>query len=320
MAKLLEMVRNSPITSRRMGYSLLQAENRDPFVRGINFHAHFVASCSVKGKHDNPQCQEVVKTAWEETKRNRKPLRKVVFTVRANSLRVKDASSKAIEDYPIYLVSYCGASAAVDVLFFFIHKSKVDKTLSVEIFKLSNASKVTAATLTVAKAFNIAFKAWMAEKRRKERENTSYRGSESPLIPRKQLGAANETKHLTKMAPGVAKTTGTYTPPVVRKSPQDDTKLRQRSGSFGDSPDFSAANPAIVRVRAKNEVTGSTHDVTITEEFDKEFQELAASQSQPDILSTNLAENPESFDLDKVQQHFDPGSMEDLTAEEEPED
>ena len=70
----------------------------------------------------------------------------------------------------------------------------------------------------------------------------------------------------------------------------------------------------------RNEVTGSTHDVTITEEFDKEFQELAATHSQPDILSTNLAENPESFDLDKVQQHFDTGSTDDLTAEEEPED
>ena len=320
MAKLLEIVRNSPLTSRRMGYSLLQAENRDPFVRGINFHAHFVASCPVKGKHDNPHCQEIVKTAWDEAKKNSKPLRKAVITVRANSLRVKDVNSKAIEDYPIYLVSYCGASAQVDILFFFIHKSKVDKTLRVEIFKLSNASKVTAATLTVAKAFNIAFKAWMAEKRRKERESTSYRGSESPLVHRKQLGAANEPNHLAKIAPAVAKTTGTYTPPVVRKSPQDDAKLRQRSGSLGDSPDFGASNPAIVRVQAKNEVTGSTHDVTITEEFDKEFQELAATHSQPDILSTNLAENPESFDLDKVQQHFDTGSTDDLTAEEEPED
>lgn len=321
MAKLLEMVRNSPITKRRMGgYSLLEAESKDPFVRGINFHAHFVSSCPVKGKHDNPQCQEIVKTAWEEVQKSGKPLRKVVITVKANSLRVKDVSSKETSDYPIYLVSYCGASTEVDFLFFFIQKSKVDKTLHVEIFKFSNASKVTAATLTVAKAFNIAFKAWMAEKKRKERENSNYRGSESPLLPRKQLGAAKEANNLTKMAPAVAKTAGPYTPPATRRPPHEAIKPRQRSGSFGDSPDSAAQNPAIMRVRAENEVTGSTHDVTITDEFDKEFRQLAEGHPQPDILNTNLGEKPDSFDLLQIQQHTDPGSVEDLTAVEEPED
>ena len=321
MAKLLEMVRNSPITKRRMGgYSLLEAESKDPFVRGINFHAHFVSSGPVKGKHDNPQCQEIVKTAWEEVQKSGKPLRKVVITVKANSLRVKDVSSKETSDYPIYLVSYCGASTEVDFLFFFIQKSKVDKTLHVEIFKFSNASKVTAATLTVAKAFNIAFKAWMAEKKRKERENSNYRGSESPLLPRKQLGAAKEANNLTKMAPAVAKTAGPYTPPATRRPPHEAIKPRQRSGSFGDSPDSAAQNPAIMRVRAENEVTGSTHDVTITDEFDKEFRQLAEGHPQPDILNTNLGEKPDSFDLLQIQQHTDPGSVEDLTAVEEPED
>lgn len=48
MAKLLDMVRNSPGVKKRMGgYSLMEAESRDPFVQGITFHAHFVGSCEV---------------------------------------------------------------------------------------------------------------------------------------------------------------------------------------------------------------------------------------------------------------------------------
>ena len=51
MAKLLDMVRNSPGVKKRMGgYSLMEAESRDPFVQGITFHAHHVASCEVRLK------------------------------------------------------------------------------------------------------------------------------------------------------------------------------------------------------------------------------------------------------------------------------
>ena len=49
MAKLLDMVRNSPVVKKRMGgYSLMEAESRDPFIQGITFHAHFVGSCEVR--------------------------------------------------------------------------------------------------------------------------------------------------------------------------------------------------------------------------------------------------------------------------------
>ena len=255
--------------------------------------------------------QEAIKTAWTEGQRS-KSLKKVEIIVKANSIRVKHAKSKLVEDYPIFLVSYCGASSDVDTMFFFIRKPvpKVDKLLLAEIFQLSDASKVTAITLSVAKAFNIAFKAWMAEKRKRERDQKAEQnrvGSESPRVQRRQIAPkTKEPSHLVKIAPGVSKTSGPYTPPVTRKV--EETEMRpKRSGSFGDTPDGAVQNPAIRRLRTKNEVTGSTHDVTITGDFDDEFEQLAETSSHPDLLDTNLPgnPNPDDFNIADITKHAD---------------
>ncbi len=312
MARLIEMVRNSPLTKRRAGgYSVMES-SKDPFVQGISYHAHFVGSVEVGAKHDNPDVQEKIKTVWEESHASGKHFPKVVLTVKATALRVKDATSKQVEDFPIYLVSYCGASQAFDQLFYFIYKSRIDRILRAEIFKLSNAEKVTALTLTVAKAFNIAFKAWVAEKRRREREMN--KGSQSPLVQRRQDGALS---HLAKLAPGVpTKASGPFTPQAVRKVDTESQESQpKRSGSLGDIPAEAAAqNPAVMRVRAQNESTGSTHDITLTDEFDKEFQQLAVSRATPDVLETSpVPHPPDAFTLDHIKDHVDTDSVEDLT-------
>ena len=289
----------------------MESEQKDPFQQGIPFHAHYVGSVETQNKHDCPEIQRTVTNALKQTQKSRCP--KVTLTVKTTGLRVKNLRTNIVDDYPIYLVSYCGASTAEEELFFFIHKTKIDKVLRVEIFKLSNTSKVTAITLTVAKAFNIAYKAWMAEKRRKERE--SSKGSESPLLTRRQIPGPNgKSSLLQKMAPGVTSTDGPYTPPVGRRLPTDDLK-HKRSGSFGDIPGETASkNPAVIRVQAQNEVTGSTHNLTLTEEFDVEFKEIAETSSQPDQLSTSLRKEPDTFDLREVMKHADSAeSVEDFT-------
>ena len=314
--KLKEFVRNSPLTKRRMGgYAVMEFEQKDPFQQGIPFHAHYVGSVETQNKHDCPEIQRIITNALKQTQKSRYP--KVTLTVRSTGLRVKDVRTNVVDDYPIYLVSYCGASSSVEQLFFFIHKTKIEKVLRVEIFKLSNSSKVTAITLTVAKAFNIAYKAWMTEKRRKEREGNCNKGSESPLLTRRQVPGSNgKSSLLQKMAPGVTGTDGPYTPPVGRRLPIEDLK-HKRSGSFGDIPDETASkNPAVIRVQAQNEVTGSTHNLILTEEFDVEFKEIAETSSQPDQLSTSLRKEPNTFDLQEVMKHADTAeSVEDLSED-----
>ena len=305
MAKLVEMVKSSPLIRRRT-YDVLDTENKDPFVQGIQFNAHFVASIEVKSKRDCPEVQQKVKDACEFMKKTKKSLRKVVITVKSNLVRVKDIGSKITDDYPIYLVAYCGAHAELEDVFFFIHKTNIDRALFAEVFKMSDASKVKALTMTTAKAFNIAYKGWMSAKSKGER--VTNKGSESPLVQRKASGTLMQ-----KMAPGLAAASpgGSFTPPASRREdPEVRQAARQRRGSFGDDPlqfqKGSKLNPAIIRVQAQNEVTGSTHNVSLTDDFDKEFQELAESRSRPDLLSTYLpADQTDSFDLDAIKAYID---------------
>ena len=312
MAKLVEMVRNSPLVRRRSGgYEVLDTESKDPFTQGVDFHAHYLASVEVNSKQDSPEVQEKVKAACVASKKATKSMRKVVISVRSTSLRVKDTSTKITDDYPIFLIAYCGGHAEFEEVFFIIHKTKIDKQLRAEIFKLSSEHKVKAVTLTVAKAFNIAYKAWLTEKRKKDKSDTiaASRGSESPLMQRRHLGNSKEAEkpsNLTKLAPGVAKVAGPYTPPVPRKPSEDS---RQRRGSFGDEPkdkEGALKNPAVVRVIAKNEKTGSTHNVVLTGDFDAEFQQLAESRSRPDVLRTSLAiDETDHFSMDEIKAYID---------------
>lgn len=303
--KIKDFVRNSPLNRRRAGgYEVLESEQRDPFQHGISFHAHYAGSVETTSKHDSPEVQQIVADAWKESQKSR--FRKVVITVKSTGLRVKDVRTNVKDDYPIYLVSYCGASSSIDEIFFFIHKTKLDRILMVEFFKLSNSSKVTALTLTVAKAFNIAYKAWMAEKRRIDKETS--KGSESPLPVRRQIkadGGGEKASFLKKMAPGVAGIDGPYTPPAPRKLPQDETQVK-RSGSFGDIPSESGAkHPAVTRVQAHNDMTGSKHTLTLTDEFDSEFQQISQTATQPDLLMTSVNETPDQFNWQEVMKFTD---------------
>lgn len=304
MAKLLEKVRNSPLLRRKGGgYEVLETENKDPFVQGINFSAHYLASVDVQSKQDSPEVQEKVKTVCIDTALKK---RKVCITVKSNSLQVTDLSSKVTDTYPIFLVAYCGGHPEFEDVFFFIQKTKLDQQLSAEVFKLSDAQRVRAVTMTVAKAFNIAFKAWTTKKRQRERSNSKGSlGSESPIPQRKNSKPSTLTA---KMAPGVGPPSGPYTPPPPRR-PADEQEIgRQRSGSTGESQAKQAIlkNPAIQRVIAKNEQTGSTHNVTLTDDFDKDFQELAETRARPDVLRTSLAvDDTDGFTMDAIKAFID---------------
>ena len=181
-----------------------------------------------------------------------------------------------------------------------------------EIFKMSDPSKVKALTLTTAKAFNIAYKGWMSTKSKKER--VSNKGSESPLVQRKASGS------LQKIAPGIAASAsvgGSFTPPAPRredpitKEVKEATKKRRGSidddlikFDIGGGP--KATNPAVMRVQAQNEKTGSTHNVSLTDDFDQEFQELAESRSRPDLLSTDLSyDQTDNFNMDSIKAYID---------------
>lgn len=306
MAKFVEMVRNSPLVQRRGGggYSVLDSESKDPFVKGIPFKIHYYASAEVRHTTNSPEVQEVVSDVCAEAEANSRPLRKVVVTVKATCLMVKDEATKLVDKYPIFRIAYCGGHGQYLNAFFFIHKTKLDRALRVEVFKCANPNKVRAITLTAAKAFNIAYKAYSLDKSKQDRKTNgvSLKGNESPLVQRQMQGEKPPVSSLmTKVAPGVA-TGGTHTPQAPRKTATDPDLIgRARSGSIGNEP---SKKPLITLVH--NEATGSTHNVAIPQDFDREFQDLAESRVHPGVLRTSLAvEETDSFNLDSILDQVD---------------
>ena len=302
MAKFVDIVRNSPLVKRKGtagGYEVLASANKDPFIKGISFKMQYYASAEVQDKTNTPAVQEAVFQVCEDVGKSSKSLRKVILTVKAQSIIVTDVATKIKDTYPIHLVAYCGGHGVVEDTFFFIHKTKLDRDMRIEVFKCSSADKVKAVTLTVAKSLNISYKAWAVSKEKPKKVD----GSESPALQRKFVAQPGKS-NLVKMAPGIA-TGGIYTPPAPRK-PVSEPPGRSRSGSFGDKPPLGPKNPTVVRAVAHNEITGSTHNVLLTDDFDAEFQELAESRVHPEILKTSLAtDDVDYFNLDSIKAHID---------------
>lgn len=309
MAKLVEMVRNSPLMNRRGTgrYKVLdQSENNDPFIKGIPFTIYYYDSATVLHTQNTPEVQQTVLEVCEQSRKSSKPLKKVVLTVKASCVSVTNVATNISIDYPIYLVAYCGGHEEYEDIFFFIHKTKLDE-MRVEVFRCSSEGKVKAITLTAAKAFNIAFKAWTLEKKR-EMKNLRFAGSESPVMQRKALVPPGK-RNLAKISSGIA-TSGTHTPPTPRKPPVDpDIPIRSRSSSFGGRPFSSPKDQVLVKAIVSNVATGSKHNVVLMEDVDREFQELAESRVRPEVLRTSLGlEETDGFNLDSIIDHVDEGT------------
>ena len=185
-------------------------------------------------------------------------------------------------------------------LFYFIHRDSEDpKRLTAEMFKLENHAKVKALILTVQKAFNIAYKVWQSKKRQQEKKTTKG----SPLVTRKVVAAE------AAIVGGSPQPTRKHTD-VLKVDALD---KRQRSGSEGNIAALPPIHPSVAKIKTTNEVTGSMHELTLTDDFDDEFTQLAAARSQPDLLSTSIEDaRPNAYKLDDVKNQFDQGSQDNL--------
>ena len=263
-SKIVEAVRNSPLMrSKQAQYSPLLQQSADPFVVGIPFNALYIGSVEMVDRVGTDKNHSIISAKLDEIQKEKKQkeLTKVIIEVRAVSITLKNPKSPSSEAvYPIYTVSYCGNARDADSVFFFIFKSKKDKKIYAEIFKCSNREKVAAINRTLSKAFSIAYKAWQMKKRQQQRT------AESPLLQQKM---AKEKDNIDMSRSAVEKaagsTGGTYTPPIPRKTPEKDEE-RTRRGSMGEDDakaqelalSHSRKNPALERVKVKNEASGKS--------------------------------------------------------------
>ena len=302
MQGLKDAVRKSPLNIRKHGgkYSLIGHEQKDPFAEGITFNCYFVGSTQVKNKFDHPDTRAAIKEIWTHTS-NSKSLKRMSIRVKADSIRIKDLATKTVVDeLPIYRVSYCGTTSDMPNLFYYIHRDKEEpKRLTAELFRMESHEKVKALILTVQKAFNIAYKVWQAKKRQQEKK-AAISGADSKSAGSQVAGATSS---------------GGESPQLPRQAELvkvDDSQPRRSSDGNLKVPK-PLLHPSIAKIKMTNEVTGSMHELHLTDDFDDEFTELAQARSHPDLLDTSLPEaKPNNYRLDAVKDQFDPGSVDNL--------
>ena len=293
-------------SKKSKGYSVAKAVSNDPFLKGIYFHCEFIGSISVKDKHDSPETQADLDKLWREAIPSsepsaEKPLTRMTITVFQEGVRVKNADTDTIfVQVPIHRISYCGSSNNFKQLFFFIYRNKIGKLVA-EVFRFSSENKVRAAVATVSKSFNIAFKAWQANKRQADKKKRRAEGALTPTLPVKSTHKKNDADEEVEH----------------RVLDTESPKPRPRSGSVPDEPsDDKKVDPSILRVKGSvtNEKTGSTHVVEISPEFDASFSKLCLEMpNSPGRLRTSFIEIvPDEFDITEVVKEADKGSTEDL--------
>ena len=258
----------------------------DPFAVGIPFSARFVSNVEVQSLRDNAEVRSKVAEKITSVDAD---LDSVKVIVKSNTVRVENLSKITTTDYLISRVVYCGAHKDFKDRFFFIHRSKHNKSLFAEIFWLSNPEKVRALTLLIAKAFRISYTGWnsdMMQNRINDNESLSSEDS-SDDDPSRRRARSVPLGVLTKQS-----------------SPWNTKRIRSQS-LCGKSKRFTRS-PAVYKVLSKNEQTGSTHNVSVTVDMNMEFREQAEACSHPDILTTDLPPGEvNNFNLDLVKEYID---------------
>ena len=320
MAGLVQKFKNSPLLSRSPKisgkYDLAGARSEDPFVKGIYFHCDYVGSVEVMQKHECPETHDLLDKMWALECSGGKKLQRMSVTIFANRLRVKDRDLNIIVDeIPVSKISYCGASPVNPLLFFFIHRSKESRSkLVAQVFRLSTKERVRVAVLTVSKAFHIAFKAWQARQRERQKEERRGSGHLTPTLPIKKKEEPKEEKKQGKDQERDQVEDHAQAPHHQLKM---EAVERPRSDSAPIDPSTVKVNPELSRVKetAVNEKTGSTHDVHITADLEEAFADVCLEEPHnPERLRISFIDvSPDEFNIAEVEQVADTGSTDDLT-------
>ena len=273
----------------------------DPFARGIQFNAKFVGHTEVKSQRYNETFRkklvEIIQTAKGSPQ-------EVVFVVKSNTLRIKYLTQNSTVDYLISRVMYCGAHTDFKDRFFFIHRSKRDRSLIAQIYWLSSSDKVKALTLTIAKAFQISYMGWISDMSRNRDDKTLIKSEETSGHGNRD----NETPSETLETSGPTKGRARSVPPGVLTKSRDPVRRARivRRHSYGDESEPPTHIPAVYKAQAKNRQTGSIHDVSLTVDMNIDFRELAEACSTPDILSTDLSpQEVNQFNLSSIREYID---------------
>lgn len=240
----------------------------------------------VKSQRDNEEVREKVTKAIVANK----PSSEVVIIVRLNTICIRNVIDSEYMDYLITQIVYCGAHMDFKDKFFFIHRSKHDKSLFARVYQLSDSDTVKLLTLSIAKAFKLSYEGWFLHV---EKEGPK----ESPHAHAMHTTSAGLSRAISVPAAVIDRFSTSPWPTISKDK-------KNRRLSFGDKPETLGGNPAVYKVQTVNSKTGSFHNVSLTVDMDREFRELAQSRSTPSYLPIDLSTTEvNQFDLCSIKKH-----------------
>lgn len=194
--------------------------------------------------------------------------------ITTKSIRIKQSSTKAVVfEFPLFHVSYCGTNSKHKDAFAFVAKSASDSPFHCYVFKCADAEKAYTLTLTVSKAFYIAYEILQAEQ-----------GMFHETPPRETVFEpqhANDTK----------------------KSP------RRPIVDVPDKPMISTLQVPKIRLNTSSVSSEDSLEHVSLNSADEDFVRLAKARSNPNILRSTVDQvTVTQCNVDTLRLYSEPGS------------
>jgi len=150
---------------------LMEEKSSEPVLDGVTFYVKYLGSSMVDRASGEEATSGAIKTIIAMAQKHDRKVERVALTISLRGIKVVEVATGACTlDFSIYRVSYCSADLTYDHVFAFIVTNR-DGSLECHAFLCPKRKVAQAATLTIAQAFNLAFKVWeAAQERRRARE------------------------------------------------------------------------------------------------------------------------------------------------------
>jgi len=172
MANILKRIRKS---SRHEKLLEDPQSIEDPVVDGVTFLVKYLGDCEVENDSGEKETATAIKNTITKAKKENSKLTRVSLTISEKGVKmVNNTTKEVMMDISIYNISYCTADPTFDHVFAFIcHSQGSDQqgTFSCHTFLCPKKKMATAATLTIAHGFSLAYHNWQDTHVGEERHN-----------------------------------------------------------------------------------------------------------------------------------------------------
>merc|ERR550519_239802 len=150
---------------------LMEEKSCEPVLDGVTFYVKYLGSSMVDRASGEETTSGAIKKIIAAARKQDRKVDRVALTISLRGIKVVEVATGACTlDFSIYRVSYCSADLTYDHVFAFIVTNR-DGSLECHAFLCPKRKVAQAATLTIAQAFNLAFKVWeAAQERRRARD------------------------------------------------------------------------------------------------------------------------------------------------------